>query len=140
MLILETLEKSLDEIEMPSKYYDKIASLANVIKQTKEELRKQELELAQSIDTLYAELAKEIRKRQPNLLVSIRTNGCEIGYRTRSILCNMGPFEEKWNFGLTPFGAAFQKRYPQCKQLTCSLGELADTIVEFFKNNFRSLI
>jgi hypothetical protein len=140
MLILETLEKSLETLQMPSEYYDQIASLSNVIMQTKEELKKQELDLAHAIDSLYAELAKEIRKQQPKLLVSIRTNGCEVGYRTRAILCNMEPFGKKWNFGLTPFGVVFQKRYPQCKQLSCSLKELAETIVEFFKNNFRSLV
>jgi len=138
-LILEQLDNALDDIQMSHVHCDAVDVCVKEILDLRERQKEKEKELVASVDKMCAELSTEIRILQPNLVVSIKTNCIEIGYRTKSISCVVKPFDGCWEFGSSEFGSIFSKRYPQCRQLSCSLDELAKCIVEFFNNAYRSL-
>jgi hypothetical protein len=139
-LFLEDLNNTLDEVsEMHHEHFDRIESIVNQIVNLKNQQKEKDKELIASIDKMCAELSTEVRLLQPNLVVSIKTNCCEIGYRTKCITCRVKPYDGCWDFGSSDFGMLFSKRYPECRQLNCSLSDLARSLVEFFTNTYRSL-
>lgn len=138
-LLLEQLDNVLNDIKMPHEHYEYMDSCVKDILELRERQKEKEKELISAVDKMCAELSTLVRALQPNLIVSIRTNCCEIGYRTKSISCMAKPFDGCWDFGSSEFGVVFSRRYPQCRQLSCDLTELAKCMVEFFNNTYRSL-
>lgn len=137
--ILEQLENALSDVQMSHVHCDNICGIVDGILNLKKQQQESEKELVIAIDKMCAELATEIRALQPYLTVSLRTNCCEIGYRTKMIHCQVKPYDGCWCFDSTDFGKMFSKRYPSCRQLSCPLGELAANLVEYFNSQYRSL-
>jgi len=135
----EELDLALNDIDTSHPHCDAIHCYIQEILSLQDEIKNKEKELRSTIDKMCADLSTEIRAIQPNLTVSIRTNCCEIKFRTKNICCIVKPIDSCWDFGSSEFGIIFSKRYPQCRQLSCSLHELAKCIVEFFNNTYRSL-
>lgn len=135
----EELELALNELEDSHAHCDAIDCFVQEILCLKDQIKEKEKDLRSAIDKMCADLSTEIRSMQPNLTASIKTNCCEIGYRTKSINCVVKPIDGCWDFNTSEFGSIFSKRYPQCRQLSCSLHELAKCLVEFFNNTYRSL-
>lgn len=138
-VFLENLDNSLEEVQMSHIHCENVDACVATVLDMKEQLKDAEKELVSAIDKMCAELSTEVRRRQPNLTTTIKTNCCEIGFRTRFIHCHVKPYEGCWSFDNSDFGTQFTRRYPQCCKLTCPLGELACCLVEYFNNHFRSL-
>jgi hypothetical protein len=138
-LFSENLDNALEEVQMSHVHCENIETCVSTVLDIKSQLKEAEKDLLMSVDKMCAELATEIRRLQPNLTVTIKSNSCEIGFRTRCINCISKPYEGCWNFDSMEFGKYFTRRYPQCCRLDCSLGELASCIVEYFRNHFKAL-
>lgn len=138
-LITEAIDAALDGVQMSHTHCDNVDGCVKEILDLRERQKEKDKELVALVDKMCAELATEIRALQPNLVVSIKTNCCDVGYRTKSISCIVKPFEGCWDFGNSEFGVIFSKRYPQCRQLSCQLPDLAKCIAEYFNNSYRSL-
>jgi hypothetical protein len=139
-LINERLEKALDNIvTMPHVHCDNIDKVVSLIKEKELELNNMRRELLSAIDSLCAELAKSIRNKQPQLTVTIRDNGCVVGYRSKYIICEVDPYSKGWKFDSTPFGLSFLRRNPDCKNLNRQINDLSERIVNHFNNHFISL-
>lgn len=140
MLISERLEKSLNDVtKMSHEHCDNIANIVNDIKELKDNIVKKERELYYAIDVLCAELAKEIRNKQPGLSITINKGGCLIGYRTKMMNCRVRPYDNIWDFSGNDFGNQFCKRNPNYNKLDTQISELATAIVDFFNNHYISL-
>ena len=124
---------------MSHAHSDNIDMCVDKILDLRSKQKEAEKELVECIDKMCADLATEIRRLQPNLSVMMKTSGCDICYRTRILSCLAKPYDGCWNFDTTEFGCQFNKRYPECRQLSCCLIDLAASIVDFFNNHFRSL-
>lgn len=139
-MIIERLNEALDEVQMSHAHCDNINTIVSRILDLQKQQKEAEKDLIASIDKMCADLATEVRALQPCLVVSIKTNCCEIGYRTKVINCQVKPYDGCWCYSSTDFGKQFSKRYPSCRQLSCSLEELAGCVVEFFNSQYRSLV
>jgi hypothetical protein len=138
-ILLEQLDNALDDIQMSHVHFENIDHCVNQILNLKNEIKEKEKELISYIDKLCADLSTEIRKLQPNLSVSIKTGMCEICYRTKSLFCCVKPYDNCWDFNSNDFGMVFSKRFPECRKLSCEITKLAECIVSYFNNHYRSL-
>lgn len=138
--ILEQLDNALDDIQMPHVYCNNVCNIVERMLNLQKQQKETEKELIAAIDKMCAELATEVRSLQPCLTVTLKTSCCEIGYRTKFIKCQVKPYDGCWCFDSTDFGRLFSKRYPSTRQFSCSLNELATNLVEFFNNQYRSLV
>ena len=137
--ISSRLQIVLEDIKMTHDHCDNISKQCANIKELEQNVINLRKELAYSRDALCADLAKEIRKLQKDLNVTITRLGCNVGYRAKYITCEVIPFDNKWSFSATDFGRMFSKRYPECCKLDCPITTLAKCLSEFFSNQYRSL-
>lgn len=133
------LDVLLEDVKMSFEHSDSISEVCKKISDLDAQSRAAKAELAQCIDSLCADLAKEIRKLQIDLNVTINRNGCNVGYRAKFIPCNVIATEKKWDFSGSDFGRMFSRRFPECCALDCSVPHLAKCLAEFFTNQYRSL-
>jgi len=138
-VFLEYLDGALDDVQMSYAHYDDIECCVSKVCDLKNQIKKVEEELREVIDKMCADIAVEVRQLNPNLQVVIRTNCCDVHYRSKSISCQVKPFEKCWYFDATEFGKRFSKRYPQCCKLDCSISDLSHCLNEFYRQHFRSL-
>lgn len=138
--ILEQLDNALNDVQMTHVHCDNICNVVAHILDLQKQQKESEKGLITVIDKMCAELATEIRALQPCLKVSLKTNCCEVGYRSKLIQCQVKPYDGCWCFDSTDFGKMFSKRYPSCRQLSCPLNEFATNLVEFFNSQYRSLV
>jgi len=124
---------------MSSEHCDQICGIVERIYDIKEQLKNTEKELCEHIDDLCADVAKEVRRLQPLLIVTIQNGGCIIGYRTRNIVCKVKPYERCWDFASNEFGKQFERRFPSCVRLDNSVTDLACCVVEFFNSQYATL-
>jgi hypothetical protein len=130
----------LEDVKMSHEHHDSISATCEKIKMLEMQTKEARTELSQCVDSLCADLAKEIRRLQIDLNVTMNRSGCNVGYRAKYIPCNVMAFEKKWDFSGTDFGRIFMRRYPDCCDLNCSIPHLAKCLAEFFTNQYRSLI
>lgn len=133
------LETVLEDVKMSHEHNDSIAAVCAKIKDLDAQKKAATSELSQCVDALCADLAKEIRRLQIDLNVTINRLGCNVGYRAKYITCEVVPFDNKWNFSSSDFGRMFIRRYPDCAKLDCSIPHLAKCLAEFFSSQYRSL-
>lgn len=138
-MILEKLDSALSDVQMTHAHCESICGIVDRILDLQKQQKETEKELIVAVDRMCAELATEIRALQPCLTVSLKTNCCEVGYRTKIIDCQVKPYDGCWCFDSTDFGKIFSRRYPSCRQLSCPLAELASCLAEYFNNQYRSL-
>jgi len=138
-LFLENLENAMDSVQMSHVHCDGLEQSVFKINDLKNQLKEAEKELCENIDKMCADIAIEIRQFNPNLKVVIKTNGCEVHYRSKLLSCVVKPHEGCWDFDSTDFGKVFSKRNPNCHRLNCPISDLACAIAEHFRNSFRSL-
>lgn len=138
-IFAENLDNALDEVQMSHVHCENIETCVATVLDIKNQLKEAEKELVGAADKICAELATEIRRLQPNLVVTIQTNCCKVGFRTKCIDCVVKPYEGCWSFDSLDFGKYFTRRYPQCCKLNCPLNELAESLVEYFSNHFKAL-
>jgi hypothetical protein len=129
----------LEDVKMSHEHNDSISAVCNKIKTLEIQTKESRTELSQCIDALCADLAKEIRRLQIDLNVTMTKIGCNVGYRSKYITCEVVPFQNKWNFSSSDFGRMFMRRYPDCCDLGGSIPHLAKCLAEFFTNQYRSL-
>lgn len=137
--INKTLNMLFEDIKMSHEHNDSISAACGKIKDLRTQSDLARAELAQCIDALCADLAKEIRRLETNLNVTMTRIGCNVGYRAKYITCEVVPFDNKWSFASTDFGRMFIRKYPDCGDLGCSVPHLAKCLAEFFSNQYRSL-
>jgi len=133
------LSTLLEDVKMSHEHNDSISAVCAKIKDLEVQAQTAKAELAQCKDALCADLAKEIRRLQIDLNVTMTRIGCNVGFRAKSIVCEIVPFENKWSFASSDFGRMFIRRYPECGDLGCSVPHLAKCLAEFFTNQYRSL-
>jgi len=138
-IFLESLDNALDNVQMAHVHYDNVEQHVSKISDLKRQIKDAEEELREAIDKMCADIAVEIRQLNPHLKVMIKTNCCDIVYRSKLLSCQAKPFEKCWYFDSTDFGRRFSKRYPQCCKLNCPISDLACCLDEFYRQHFRSL-
>jgi len=133
------LDILLEDVKMSHEHNDSISATCAKIKDLESQAKTAKAELSQCIDALCADLAKEIRRIQPSLNVTMNSIGCNVSYRAKAITCEVIPFNGKWNFNSSDFGRMFVRRFPDCCDLSCPATHLAKCLAEFFVNQYRSL-
>lgn len=139
-IFLENLDNALEDVQMQHVHYDNISQCLSKIHDLEDQLKDAKKELTNAIDKMCADLAVYIRQLNSNLKVSIKTNTCDVIYRTQLLSCIAKPEEGCWYFDTTDFGRGFSKRYPQCCRLSCPVDDLASCLVDHFRNSYRSLV
>lgn len=138
-LFIENLNEALEEVQMPHVHCDNIEQIVYKINDLNKQVREAEKELGAAVDKMCADIVVEIRQLNPNLKVMIKTNCCDVVYRTKLLSCQADPVTKTWNFGSTDFGRQFAKRNPHCCRLDCPMSDMANAIDEYFRICFRSL-
>jgi flavin-dependent dehydrogenase len=100
-----------------------------------------ERSLQQVLDGLHSKLAGEIRKQQPNLDVWLDRSGrlkIRYGRRSRELTLYYDPGTGRWAPGPSRFDKIFDKYY-SLDLRTGNLTTIAQAVVKFFANNYKSL-
>lgn len=139
MSLLENLDAALEDVQMQHVHCENIEQLVTNVSDLESQVKDAKRNLNIAVDKMCADLATEIRQLQPGLTVILKTNCCDIGYKTKYVSCIAKPFEGCWDFNAYEFGRHFAKRYPHCCRLSCPLSDIASCLAEYFNNNYRSL-
>ena len=138
MAINDSLGQLLNEIKFSHEHTEEISAIVEKIRDLKKQLAMAERELAQSVDSLYAQLATSVRRLQPNIGVSLQKHGCVVGYRTKCITCTANPHTGKWDFAPGDFGRIFASKFGNYTMET-PLDDIAKSLVDFFGSHYKSL-
>jgi len=121
--------------------------LQDVINQHKRSMGEAEGKLNEIIDQLNAKLGYEIIQKQRllkgnkgELKVSHHGGNCNAGYFSKVLSFRPDLTSKCWRVdGSDAWPRHFRREYPHALRLTASPDLLADTVVKFFANRFRSL-
>jgi hypothetical protein len=112
--------------------------LQEMISTHQRDLRDFEIQLNQVMEQLNTRLGWEIRKRQPRLMVTHKDGCCNAGYFSKNLAFKPNIKNKAWNVE-GPLANKFMGMNPEGIKLSGDQGELADLIVNFFKQHFKTL-
>lgn len=132
----QVLDVLLEDAELFGPAVEALQQLDNA----KGAVREAELALRQQIDVLNNQLALQIRRNNPNLVVALtRDNTCTVRYRNYNNSLNLkaDPKQRIFGVGDTPFERTFTRYHGHTLALGVDI--LAKAVADFFKQNYRSI-
>lgn len=108
------------------------------ITELEQSLQDSKKQLQHIIERLNSNLGMEIRKLQPKMSIGISGGACTCGYKSRDLKCVPDLGEGRWNIG-GRLGRGFVKKNPHVTRLSSDVGQLANAIVSYFRNYYRTL-
>jgi hypothetical protein len=116
-------------------------AIVTALQVAKQKVHDLEHQLATVHQRLSAELALAVRKIQPGLNVGVNRDGTKVGYKTKHLLLVPDTQRGVWNVKSADprFAKTFFRHYTPQTVITNGVDELAQAIVLYFVNHYRSL-
>ena len=131
------LKEELDQIATGSTA--KALNAAHKVKESESLLRNAKDELHASLEALNTQLAFEIRKRMPKLQVNLGNGKCQVYYKSKTVVVSPNALSNKWEIEPNDMGRSFVKGFAHALPMQDDLGPIAEAVVEYFNNHYKSL-
>ncbi len=112
--------------------------LQDTISAHKRGLQDAEIQLQGLVEQLNTKLGWEIRRRQPKLMIAHKDGTCCAGYYSNNIYFKPDLQNKSWNVE-GPQAGMFRREFEGSLPLSNDLGSLADAVVKFFRQRYKTL-
>lgn len=133
------LEDTTQDVEKAtSDLLDMATTLQDAMSQHKKALEDAQMQLDSIIERFNTKLGWEIRRRQPKLMVSHQKGCCNAGYYSQQLSFKPDLSNKCWNVD-GEASRQFRRQFPDVLTLTSNTDSLADAVINFYKNRFKTL-
>jgi len=132
------IENTEEMSQVASNLLEVASQLQEAISSHKRALKDAEIQLNNIVEQLNTKLGWEIRRRQPKLMVSHRNGCCDTGYYSKNLSFKPDLASKTWMVD-GPLSRQFKREHPNTLQLANMPDLLANAVVDFFKNRFKTL-
>jgi hypothetical protein len=112
--------------------------LQDTISTHKRGLQDAEIQLQNLVEQLNTKLGWEIRRRQPKLMIAHKGGTCCAGYYSNNIHFKPDLQTKSWSVD-GPQAGMFKREFEGSLPLNNDLGGLADAVVKFFRQRYKTL-
>jgi hypothetical protein len=136
-LLNEELENLAIGPEAKSKF-ELVKEIAKELTDAKGRVRELEEQFQRTVDELNFQLGISIRQKSPKLAVNLNNGACQVGYKSRALICRPDIDRWVWNFEPTEWGRRFSRTFGPNFPLN-DVDKLAQLIQSFFQGRFKTL-
>ena len=126
---------------VPGNALTAVRELAKELVEAKQNVVDLERRYCQAYEQLAHQLAHQVRQSQPKLDVNSRDGNCSVGFCSKSLVMKPDLDGGIWavNSPDKAFARRFHRRHGATTGLDGKLGSLAQAVVQYFTNHYRTL-
>ena len=137
----KTLNEQLDSLPVSGEAQSKLDLVNEITKElenAKERVQELEMNLRHAMEEYNVELARALRKRLPQVGVSLDNGRCTASYRSTNLSCRPDLNSKSWVFEPNQHGRRFSRNHGTVLGLSGTIDPLADAIAQYF-GRYKSL-
>jgi hypothetical protein len=138
----KVLNEQLDSLPLTGDAQGKLDHIFEITKElesAQDRVAELEMNLRHAMEEYNIELAKALRKRIPQVGINLGNGRCSASYKSTNLSCRPDINSKSWIFDPNQHGRRFSRNNGTALNLTNTMDPLADAIVAYMNNRYKSL-
>lgn len=140
----EILNEQIDQLPMAmggdaQSKLNHINELTKELDEAKDRVAELEMSLRHAMEEYNIELAKALRKRIPQVGINLSNGRCSASYKSTNLSCRPDLQSKSWVFDPNQHGRRFSRNNGMALGLSDTIDPLADAIVAYLNNRYKTL-
>jgi hypothetical protein len=138
----KVLNEHLDSLPLTGDAQGKLDHILEITKELEsanDRVSELEMNLRHAMEEYNIELAKALRKRIPQVGINLGNGRCSASYKSTNLSCRPDIAAKSWIFDPNQHGRRFSRNNGTALNLTNKMDPLADAIVAYMNNRYKSL-